>query len=200
MSNNQLITNAEALRLFFNEEVYLVEDSIIPHHNTVKASAEKSVETNTPTTAAPPPQAEMTTPTLETNSQQQPISFNYLGKNEKGILILVNDSLNKVSTPQGTELLRKLVLSIKLKNADFALVNYAAYQHTKFEELRSFFSCRLVFSFGVEAPLLGLAPQKPHQLNIVDDIKMVFTHNLHDLETDIAAKKLLWSSLKTLSI
>ncbi|MNR05985.1 hypothetical protein D3C85_1220380 [compost metagenome] len=112
---------------------------------------------------------------------------------------MVNDSQNPVSTPQGTELLRKLVLSINLKNADFALLNYSAYNNAKFEHLHSFFACKLVISFGVPPLTLGLGEQLRHQLHVVNDIKMIFTHNLHDLETDIPAKKTLWGTLKNLS-
>ncbi|MNK09172.1 hypothetical protein D3C87_271220 [compost metagenome] len=204
MNSNQLITNAEALRLFFNDDVYLTGDLTALENTAIQ----ESTATATPIPVAvekaqtiKQPETVTTLPRVEEPAAAYPTSFDfkYLGKNEKSILILVNDSQNPVSTPQGTELLRKLVLSINLKNADFALLNYSAYNNAKFEHLHSFFACKLVISFGVPPLTLGLGEQLRHQLHVVNDIKMIFTHNLHDLETDIPAKKTLWGTLKNLS-
>jgi hypothetical protein len=165
---NQLTSNAEALRLFFTEDIYLLPE------NNVADMVEKieSVKVN--------------------------IAFKYLGKNQKNILILVNDQQNDVSTEEGRELLRKLVKAIGLTANDFALVNYAGYKEQKFEDFRAAFDCKLVLAFGVAAVDLGLPQQAQHQLSNYGDIKLVFTTNLADLDQDQASKKLLWASLQQL--
>ena len=119
MDSNQLINNAEALRLFFNDDVYLVGGDIPVQQPS--AEAVKPVEKVATAAATQPAETVASLPKVEepTTAFKQTINFKHLGKNEKGILILVNDDQNPVSTPQGTELLRKLVLSINLKNADF---------------------------------------------------------------------------------
>lgn len=192
MNSSQLITNAEALRLFFTEDVYLAGDMTTMENQPLELSKE------TPAVE----QAIVEVPKLEepAPSYGQVFDFKYLGKNEKKILILVNDKENPVSTEQGRELLRKLVLSINLKNADFALLNYSAYTNAKFEHLSAFFSCKFLLSFGVSSNELGLGQQLLHQLHMLQNIQMIFTHNLHALETDMAAKKTLWGTLKTLNI
>ena len=197
MNSNQLIDNAEALRLFFNDDVYLVGDINAPENQAATAT---NIATAQQTAATKPQEIAAILPKVEEPAEayQPTFDFKYLGKNEKGILILVNDAQNPVSTPQGTKLLRKLVLSINLKNADFALLNYAAYSSAKFEHLSSFFSCNLVIAFGVAPTALGLQDQNLHQLSIYNETKLIFTHNLHDLETDIPAKKTLWGTLKNL--
>jgi len=205
MNSSQLIDNAEALRLFFNDDIYLTSD-LTAIEDAENQKTEQKVtptfkqEVENPKEISNQTEAVAALPKLEEPTTAYTTSFNfkYLGKNEKAILILVNDSNNPVSTPQGTELLRKLVLSINLKNADFALLNYSAYPNAKFEHLHSFFSCKLIISFGVAPLTLGLSEQLRHQLHVVNDVKMIFTHNLHDLETDIAAKKTLWGTLKNL--
>ncbi|WP_293299710.1 hypothetical protein [Pedobacter sp. UBA4863] len=205
MNSDQLITNAEALRLFFNDDVYLVGDNGLAEAKTNKEHLQglntaADQEQGQPVIAERTPSPEATLPKVEevVSTYHTALNFKYLGKNEKSILILVNDAQNPVSSPQGTELLRKLVLSINLKNADFALVNYAAYRTATFEQLQLFFRCKLVLSFGVSAKTLGLAEQALHKLNLFNEVKMIFTHNLHDLEIDIPAKKQLWATLKNL--
>jgi hypothetical protein len=201
MNSNQLIDNDEALRLFFNDDLYLiggttgiVASAIKDKHTHEVATEEHQLVANKSETAA----ALHSVEEGATNYQEATMEFKYLGKNEKSILILVNDSQNPVSTPQGTELLRKLVLSINLKNADFALVNYSAYPTAKFAHFRKFFSCKTVFAFGVSSEHLNLPAQTLHELAVVEDTKIIFTHNLHALDSDLPAKKALWATLKNL--
>ncbi len=192
MNSSQLITNAEALRLFFTEDVYLAGDMTTMENQPVDPQKQ--------TAAVEQAIVEVTKLEEPAPSYGQVFDFKYLGKNEKKILILVNDKENPVSTEQGRELLRKLVLSINLKNADFALLNYSAYTNAKFEHLSAFFSCKFLLSFGVSSNELGLGQQLLHQLHSLQNIQMIFTHNLHALETDMAAKKTLWGTLKNLKV
>lgn len=202
---NQLTNNAEALRLFFTEDVYLVKDS------SQSASVEPLMvvaKKEAPVTAPVLPKVEEPTPkeeiivvqpTLQSESVAEPaFDFKYLGKNQKQILILVNDSANEVSTEQGRELLRKLVKAIELTANDFALVNYANYGGAKFKHLKAFFNCSLVLSFGVGAKQLDLPEQALHQLSLLENTQFVFTNNLHDLDSDQQSKKVLWGSLQQL--
>jgi hypothetical protein len=185
---NQLTSNAEALRLFFTEDIYLVPESkvitVVEQH-----ISEKHVEQSSSMPDIPTPIIQPTAPK---------VTFNYLGKNQKNILILVNDSQNDVSTEQGRELLRKLVKAIDLTANDFALVNYANYLGQKYTHLKDAFNCRLILAFGVAARDLDLPEQSSHQLVSHDNIKLVFTSNLDELDRDQASKKKLWASLQQL--
>ncbi|RZK55257.1 MAG: hypothetical protein EOO91_14415 [Pedobacter sp.] len=196
---NQLTSNAEALRLFFTEDVYLVKDD---SQNALIEPITVNVDLQSDMPVVQPHFAHET-PSLPILEEPQPKmqkewNFEFLGKNQKGILILVNDAINKVSSPQGTELLRKLVKAIELTNNDFALVNYANYLDATFDDLNGVFSCQLLISFGVGAKTLGLAEQGLHQMSILGPTRMIFTTNLHDLDADQASKKLLWATLQQL--
>ncbi|MFD0939250.1 hypothetical protein [Pedobacter boryungensis] len=197
--DNQLTSNAEALRLFFTDDIYLVKDDV--------QNAFVELVNRSPDIAQ---KIEGTSPVKEINDiadlplvveEPKPAlkkEFKFLGKNQKGILILVNDNENKVSSEQGTELLRKLVKAIELTNSDFALVNYANYVGATFEDLKGFFNCQLVLSFGVGTQQLGLATQALNQLFTVGNTRLIFTSNLHDLNSDQPSKKILWTTLQQL--
>jgi hypothetical protein len=174
--SNQLTSNAEALRLFFTEDIYLGKE------NAKLPLADKPAVNEA----------------AGTPLHVQETSFNYLGKNQKNILILVNDDLNEVSSAQGRELLRNLLKAIGWTANDFALVNYAHYKKTAYAAFETFFNCKLVLAFGLTADDLGLPPSPSHRIVEQQGAKMIFTNNLHDLAGDQASKKILWDSLQQL--
>lgn len=201
---DQLTSNAEALRLFFTEDIFLVKDKsegalVKPVRTAPEILQNESailLKTETPIYTAPI--AVLPTVQEPTVAAKAKLDFKYLGKNQKNILILVNDSNNEVSTEQGRELLRKLVNAIALTAKDFALVNYANYQTATYTDFNDFFACKLVLAFGVSPQQLAVAAQPLHLLQQIGETKLVFTTNLHDLDSDPASKKVLWGSLQQL--
>jgi hypothetical protein len=201
---NQLTSNAEALRLFFTEDIFLVKDNV---QNASVAPVMISANfTDKEIIVAPKVEVETkvvlptSVPVIEEPkaNYSKEWNFEFLGKNQKHILILVNDAANKVSSPQGTELLRKLVKAIELTNNDFALVNYANYDGATFEDLNQVFSCQLLLSFGVNTDKLGLPEQPLHEITELNKTRLIFTTNLHDLDSDQMSKKTLWATLQKL--
>lgn len=203
--SNQLTSNAEALRLFFTEDVYLVKNEL---QNTFVEPVKVNVDLPQPAVVVMPTVNDkpITQAPVLLNIVEEPkptfkktFDFKFLGKNQRNILILVNDKLNDVSTEQGRELLRKLLLAINLTGKDFALVNYANYEDASFDDLNSFFNCQFLLSFGVTASQLGIQEKALHQLLQHNETKLVLTTNLHDLDSDQASKKILWGSLQKIN-
>ena len=182
---DQLATGAEALRLFFTDDVFLVASN--EPAETIVQPADLKPEVNIPEVKI---------------AEAKPASraFTYLGKNQKNVLILVNDSANDVSTESGRELLRNLVKALQLTANDFALMNYARYEQLQFDELHSFFNCRLVLAFGVLPSHLGVAEQPQHMISTQESVQFVFSGNLDQLSADLEGKKKLWGSLKQIRI
>jgi len=200
---NQLTSNAEALRLFFNDDIYLVKDATVDNSQVLAAdlpseASVRSAETPLNTTSE---SATIVEEPLVPEIKQPALTFDFkfVGGNQKQILILVNDANNEVSTAEGRELLRKLVKAIGLTGNDFALVNYTAYQEANYKHLQAYFSCKLLLAFGVSARQLGLGDFPLHQLVAHENVKMVFTANLHALNSDQQSKKILWASLQQIS-
>ena len=212
---NQLTNNANALRLFFTDEVFLVKDEsveILPLRSaepifvaeTVAVAAAKESVLNTEVTQIPgiktpempkvyPQAPEITHVVAEPAAEK---TFKFLGGNKKSVLILVNDEANDVSTEQGRELLRKIVKAVDLGTPDFAIVNYSKYQGTGFAELYQFFKPVTMLSFGVEIAHLKLNLTWQNEIITHGPTRIIFAPNLHHLDSDLTAKKLLWGNLQ----
>ena len=188
---SQLTTNGEDLRLFFTDDIYLVDEPLKAHVKPMEViENEEALKEDMPSGVSEP----------EIPLVKERMQFKFLGNNKKNILILVFDEQNDVSDEKGRELLRKIVKSVNLTAADFALVNYAQYIGTSFDELKTFFSSTVVFSFGVSPERLGL---KNHSLNVMvteGTVKLIFSSTLQKLDEDTNDKKALWGSLKQLEL
>ena len=187
---DQLTTNGDALRLFFTDDIYLVNE---PSITWGLPQEEQLPTTKNSEQTSPIPIAEVIEPKPQLN-------FQFLGGNKRNILILVNDPDHEVSDEPGKELLRKIVKSINLVTADFALVNYAKYQGASFEDLKGYFNSALVFSFGVAAAEMGLIDHPMHSVVSEGDVRLIFSHELRKLDADIILKKSLWGILQKLTI
>ena len=187
----QLTTGAEALRLFFTDDIYLVKND--------EAAAFSTAAEQEPTNMTAPEPALKSVPPAPEPVAAPGVVFKYLGKNQKNVLILVNDAEHDVSSESGRELLRNLVKAMQLTANDFALLNYYNYQQSNFEDLIKFFSSRLVLGFGVNPVQLGLNEQPRHAIGTHGNIQFVFSGRLDLLTADQEGKKKLWSSLKQLT-
>ncbi|QPH41519.1 hypothetical protein [Pedobacter endophyticus] len=214
---NQVTNNANALRLFFTDDVFVVEDKsvkmpLFASTEVVSApeaisdqSANEQLESNSSTPLPSIKVGESTkidVPAVEIPPVMEEIAtkkeFKFLGGNKKAVLILVNDNNNDVSTEQGRELLRKIVKAINLSTPDFALVNYSNYPNTDFIALREFFKPVIMLSFGVEISELKLNLSWQNEIIVHETTKIIFAPNLHHLDSNIAAKKQLWGHLQKL--
>jgi len=212
---NQVTNNANALRLFFTEEVFLVEDEsveiahlvaaepVLPPHKLEIKPVDNSVTLALNSTSSSPevvevlqaPQEIVKVPPVIASPAQEK-SFKFLGGNKKSVLILVNDPQHDVSTEQGRELLRKIVKAVDLGTSDFALLNYAHHSGVNFAAFHQFFKPVIMLSFGVEISDLQLNYVWQNEIIVHESTRIIFAPNLHQLDSDLTAKKMLWGHLQ----
>jgi len=191
--DSPLTANGEALRLFFTDDIYLI-------HGEASAADMEEVNVTEPTAVALHAEVPAQAPVLPVKVPAQQLSFEYMGKNSRNILLLVNDPEHAVSDENGRELLRKIVKSVNLTANDFALVNYAKCGSATFSQFQEFFSSVLIFAFGVSPSQLGLGGHPPHTIVKEGAVSIIFSSELKALDADPAGKKQLWGSLKQLEL
>ena len=187
---SQLSTDGEALRLFFTEDIYFVNE----------AQVDTPISDRPPVSGFDAPATTTISAVSTAETSNAAADFKFLGKNKRNILILVNDAHHEVSTEAGRELLRKIVKSVNLTADDFALLNYAKYPSADFARLNAFFSCSVVFAFGVSASQLGLSVHPENTIVQEASARLIFTAGLPELNEDPNGKKALWACLKNLGL
>lgn len=135
---------------------------------------------------------------LQQNSpvaQQYNISF--LGKNEKKILVLVNETDTTFLPVTDLNFLINILSACKITMADIALINFDKNREINYEILMNYFKPASVFLFGINPADLQFPMHFPHyQLQHYNNQTYICAPALSILATDTEKKKQLWNSLQ----
>ncbi len=126
--------------------------------------------------------------------------FEYLGENNKYILMIVNhlhekEFINKTDL----ELLNKTLTALKLELRDVAILNYHHYQSTSLKELLSYFSANKIIVFGANILLDGI--NKDQIVNSIDSFEgkpILRCSSLTELANNQDLKIVWWSAIKSI--
>ncbi len=217
---NQLQTdNLIALSLLLDEEIYVFND--LPKHEVLLSAIEIATEV---TAEIPKP---ITTPVVEIPKIEQPIAvipktqailtvtipqiekpavalktkndgFDYLGENNKYILIIVNNPNEKFLPKLDLAFLEKIMGSKKWILDDVAIVNMAKYQSLDFDDLKAFFACSKIITFGFNPTVLNIVGAVANQKSMYKNVAILGTWDLTKIQNDVAKKTVFWNQLKAL--
>lgn len=174
-----LITdNPLALRILMDADLYAVDEPQTASDAPASLPGE-----------APPKQEEIV---------KRPVSFNYLGENNKYFLILVDDASSEFCTPKTLEALTNILKAKQLELKDIALVNLAKHPNADFASMKAYFACSKVALFGINPAQIGLKGITSNQISTFDGVKVLATFNFAEMEEDVAKKRGFWSEMKIL--
>lgn len=125
--------------------------------------------------------------------------WTFLGKNEKSILIIINEKNNIFLPDEDLNFLMDILLACNLSMADIALVNYFKKPDMAYDSLMNKFAPGKIIFFGVAPATLGFPLQFPnYQLQKYNQQTYLSGPALNILAKDIGQKKQLWNCLKIL--
>lgn len=125
--------------------------------------------------------------------------ISYLGKNEKNILVLVNEENIPFIADNDLNFLVDILSACKLSMADIALVNFHHIRPLNSKVLTAQFNPTKNILFGVEPSALGLPLHFPHyQIQQYNNQTYLSGPSLKELAADKQLKQQLWDSLKKL--
>lgn len=168
------ITDPLAIRLIMTDDLYLIE---------------KQVEQ--------PPIVIKPKPVAESKPAATP-AFNYLGENNKFILILVNDENHKILNPADLTSLTKILAAKKSELRDVAILNLDKHPESNFESLKKFFSCSKLVLFGINPKQLGLPDISNNEIIVHEGTKILVTYSFAEMGNDTNKKTLFWNIMKQL--
>lgn len=118
----------------------------------------------------------------------------YLGKNQKGVCILVNYPKDVYLPDEQLNFLTAILQACKLNLGDVAIVNHSRHK-VSFEELRRQLGCRQLLLFGVAPAATGLPEMELFTLNEADGCGLLASPAAEQLNSNTAESKQLKSRL-----
>ena len=164
--------NPLALRLLMTDDLYLINDQAEQNHFN------------------------------EGNQSLELLSFDYLGENNKFILILVNDTIQDIINQEDLITLTNILTAKQLELRDVAIVNLNKHPASDFKNLKQFFSCRKLILFGINPVQIGLqditSSQSPvgNRVDLFMDTRILASYSFDEMRNDNAKKRLFWNAMK----
>lgn len=132
----------------------------------------------------------------QNKEQEQSLSFEYEGNNNKYIVMLFSHTGNSAMPDAQKPFLEKILGATKLSFDDVALVNVNNYPNATLNQFKDFFAASSVFLWGVSPSIFDLKAE-PYQPIIHDKLKVVSVDAIEKIENDKALKANLWGILQT---
>jgi len=176
MAKFKMKESKEILKYIYQEDLYIIDEpekSTVFHQAESKEVTEFDIGEKEPTVV----------------QEIKPVAF--LGNNEKGILILVNDCNNEFLNQIEMQFLMTIIEGgLKLTKVDFALINLAKYSYSQVLDEMQY---NYIISFDETQK-----SNTRYQVIDKDRKKILFAENLTAIEADKEKKKLLWKTLKSM--
>lgn len=194
------VENPVALRFILQDELYLLKADKAIYENLAIAEPEiENIVNVAPIAKEPIPvikQAEPAAPAPEIKTL--PISFNYLGKNQKSFLVLVHypetEFINDAHLTALTNIIKRKDLSVD----DIAIVNVAKQVNTAYNELLSFFKPSKLLVLGNKALPPGIPPLALNTPKSSGGFTSLYSFSFGEMMDNVEHKKAFWEQMKTL--
>ena len=192
MQNPLLSTNSAVLTALLGSDVYHISEA-------TSQLEQAGLIANEPTVA----KQEIASEEVVIRSTEQALKtvhYNYLGENNKYILILIDQPLKtEIIAAKDLLLLEKTLAALKLELRDVAILNLHQCESLHFKSLKEFFSCNKVIGFGIELAKIGI--EKDIAINTVfriEDCPFLLASALEELSNNQAQKVIWWSAMKSI--
>lgn len=131
-------------------------------------------------------------------SQKKP-GINFLGGNEKNILLLVNSDKDEYLPETQLTFLAEILAACKLSMKDIAVINLDKGQTQEFKDIPVLLQSEIIIASDIEPSTLELPFKIPEfQVQEYKEKKYVFIPSFDNIKSDGALKRKLWELLKSL--
>ncbi len=121
------------------------------------------------------------------------------GSNNKRVVVIVTSFEEEINGAETSGLFEKIIQSIGLTMDDISLIDISKSPVSSFKVLQRKFNPTSVILFGINPQKLRLnVSVKGYQVIHLNEVQLLFSHRLGQLQEDVERKKLLWTALQSM--
>lgn len=132
------------------------------------------------------------------NSQESNPTFNYLGENNKFMLLLIQEDSHPNLRSNELEALANILGAKRMSIKDVAIVNQRKYTASSWKEFKDYFGCRSIVLFGVDPPELKIRPLPKNVITDYEGMQVLFTYSFAEMLSSVDKKREFWNQMKKL--
>ncbi len=198
MQNPLLSTNSAVLTALLGSDVYHISEAASQLEQASIIANEPTLEKQAITAESSAVSAKVTM--ISSDQTPSVLHYDYLGENNKYILILIDQPLkSEIISAKDLLLLEKTLAALKLELRDVAIVNLQQCEELHFKSLKEFFSCNKVIGFGIELAKIGIEKEVPiNTVFRIEECPFLLASSLEELSSNQAQKVIWWSAMKSI--
>ncbi|WP_069660186.1 hypothetical protein [Arcticibacter eurypsychrophilus] len=137
-------------------------------------------------------------PEITNEKEEQHITFEYLGENNKFLLLLINDQTHSNLQSQELEALQKILSAKRMSLKDIAIVNQRKYPNSGWKELKNYFACSSIVLFGIEPTAIQIRKLPLNAITEFEGMQILATYSFTDMMVNEDKKREFWNQMKKL--
>lgn len=198
------ISHPLALNFLMTEDLYYLKNDEVQPATVITSTDETKVAEQVPEVSLPTIPVNKTIPQIieipkePEITKPESIVFDYLGENNKYILILVKEPAHKVIGPKELETLTNILKGKKQEIKDVAIVNLNSYPSANYTNLKSYFACNSIIMFGVNPAQIEIQGIQANQISAYQGTKILATYSITEMLNSVDKKRAFWDEMKKL--
>lgn len=123
--------------------------------------------------------------------------FDYIGENNKYMVLLVSSSSHLHMAPPELDALQRTLVAKGMDLKDVALLNVHRYPNASFNQVKAFFACNKIVLFGIDPAKLQIPAQAMNVPGVHEGVSVLLTSSFTEMMTDLEKKKQFWNVMRT---
>lgn len=136
--------------------------------------------------------------TTSAESQDSSPAFNYLGENNKFMLLLIQEDSHPNLRSNELEALASILGAKRMSIKDVAIVNQRKYSSSTWKDFKAYFACSSIVLFGIDPQEVKIRPLPKNAITAFEGIQVLFTYSFAEMLNNVDKKREFWNQMKKL--
>lgn len=132
------------------------------------------------------------------DSPESSPAFNYLGENNKFMLLLIQEDSHPNLRSNELEALANILGAKRMSIKDVAIVNQRKYSASSWKEFKAYFACSSIVLFGIDPQEVKIRPLPKNAITDFEGMQVLFTYSFAEMLDSVDKKREFWNQMKKL--
>lgn len=125
-------------------------------------------------------------------------TFNYLGENNKFMLLLIQEDSHPNLRSNELEALANILGAKRMSLKDVAIVNQRKYSASSWKEFKAYFACSSIVLFGIDPTEIKIRTLPRNAITDFEEMQVLFTYSFAEMLSNVDKKREFWNQMKKL--